>query len=76
MSALLKMKSKIGVKRKDRVTYPVHDSLKRLRDPAGLAQSQFQPQASSTSQGQQSSRTLGQSQELLRVGDLLKKDKK
>ena len=37
MTSLLKMKSKIGTKRKEKVKYDVHESLKRPRDTAGLA---------------------------------------
>ena len=41
MSALLKQKSLVAVKRKERVQYPVHDFQKRLRPATGgLANSQ------------------------------------
>ena len=36
MSALLKMKSKIATKRKEKTKYDVHDSLKRPRPEAGF----------------------------------------
>ena len=49
MSSLLKMKSKIAIQRKPRVTYEVHASLKRPRDAPDLAKSQSQPQASAPS---------------------------
>ena len=52
MSMLLKAKSAIAIKRKDRVQYPVHDSLKRMRGEPGLANSQSQPQTSSFATGQ------------------------
>ena len=52
MSMLLKAKSAIAIKRKDRVVYPVHDSLKRMRGDPGLANSQSQPQTSSFATGQ------------------------
>ena len=52
MSMLLKAKSAIAIKRKDRVVYPVHDSLKRMRGDPGLANSQSQPQTSSFAAGQ------------------------
>jgi len=80
MSALLKAKSVIAIKRKERVQYPVHDSLKRVRNPPNLAASQAQPQGSSVgqtanmsqSQNQAAANTPGASQELLRVGDAVK----
>ena len=48
MSSLLKMKSKIKIQRKPRVTYEPHESLKRMR----LAKSHSQPQSQSTLQTQ------------------------
>jgi len=42
MSALLKAKSVIAIKRKERVQYPVQDFMKRHRGPPGdLAHSQI-----------------------------------
>jgi len=41
MSHLLKLKSKIGVQRKDRVVYDVFDFEKRIRNPSTNPQSQI-----------------------------------
>ena len=52
MTFLLKQKSAIRVERKPKITYEVHDSLKRLRVAQDLNLSQVQPQASAPSQTQ------------------------
>jgi len=57
MSALLKAKSVIVIKRKERVQYPVHESLKRPRGSSLLAASQAQPQGSSVGQTANMSQT-------------------
>ena len=48
MSALLKQKSKIATKKKDRIKYEPHQTLKRLRDPAPLLPSPSQQPTQAT----------------------------
>ena len=52
MTFLLKQKSAIRVERKPKITYEVHESLKRPRVAQDLNLSQVQPQASAPSQTQ------------------------
>ena len=59
MSALLKAKSVIAIKRKERVQYPVQDFMKRHRGPPGdLAHSQIQPQTNPTATTSQGSKKI------------------
>ena len=44
MTALLKLKSKVKIQRKPRVTYEVAPSLKRIRDGLGAAEAMSQAQ--------------------------------
>ena len=54
MSALLKQKSKIVTKRKPRITYEPHQTLKRMRDPEKQSFSQIPLQTATQSQTQSS----------------------
>ena len=73
MVALLKAKSKVTIKQKPRVKYPIKNLFKRPKTESGLASSQTQPQATAPSNQINST---SQSQDILRVADMWKPESK